>query len=92
LAVEEIYLPDSITVIGSRAFSGLTSLKKFILPSKIGNSAFENCSMLTGRLVIPSNVKELPNYMISGCKNLKELIIKNKINSLGMGKMVNVIH
>jgi hypothetical protein len=45
-----VTIPDSVTSIGSYAFSGCTSLTSIIIPdsvTSIGNYAFSNCTSLT---------------------------------------------
>ena len=55
-AIKSVTMPESVTAIGSRAFSGCKSLRKIILPNdvRIGEGAFCGCKKLadTSGLVI----------------------------------------
>ena len=63
-----------------RSCSGLTSVKLPSSLTSIGNSAFYNCSGLTGTLVIPSSVTSIGDSAFSSCDSLTsiEVDIDNK--------------
>lgn len=66
----EISLPESLRVIGSRAFSKSGIKGNLALPKNlesIGSYAFYECSGLTGSLVIPDGVKVINSESFSFC-------------------------
>ena len=70
--VTEIEIPDSITSIGSSAFSGCTSLTNVVIPdsvTSIGSSAFSGCTSLTN-VVIPDSVTSVGSSVFYGCTSL----------------------
>jgi len=65
-SLEKITLPDTIVIIGARAFE-YTSLSNIQLPDSLGNigdSAFLGCKFTT--FTIPDNVTIMGEYMLSG--------------------------
>ena len=77
-------IPDSVTSIGYRAFSGCTSLTEIIIPdsvTEIAEYAFYNCSSLT-EVIIPDSVTTIGEYAFSGCTSLTEIIIPDSVTSI----------
>ncbi len=77
-AITEIVIPDYVTGIGTRAFSGCAELATVIIPGnvkQIESYAFENCTKLT-KAAIGSYVK-IYDYAFAGCTNLTEVTISN---------------
>ena len=69
-------IPNSVTTIGSSAFSsclGLTSVEIPNSVTSIGSSAFSSCSALTS-VTIPENVKTMGNDVFSGCSALTSVV------------------
>ena len=67
-----IQIPDSVTSIGSNAFSFISSLTSITIPdsvTSIGDHAFSNCSYLAS-VTIPDSVTSIGNYAFSNCKSL----------------------
>jgi len=59
--------------------------RSFSIPSSvtsIGDSAFEECRILTG-ITIPSNVTGIGNSAFSSCENLTGVTIPNSVKSIG---------
>ncbi|MDE7407161.1 MAG: leucine-rich repeat domain-containing protein, partial [Muribaculaceae bacterium] len=76
----QIYIPSSVTSIGTYAFSGM-KLNSIELPEglkTIGNYAFQNNNTLT-EIVIPSTVTSLSSsYIFYGCSNATVYILNPK--------------
>lgn len=78
----------SVSVIGTNAFEGCTSLKEIDLPStltSISKEAFKNCTGLQ-YIVIPKNVNDIFGSAFSGCKNLVDLIISSRTLTLNIAE------
>lgn len=79
-SVEEVVMPDSVKMIGNEAFSCCKYLKKINLSknlqkttNQLGNNAcFKKCERLKG-IEIPAGIKEIPNMMFFGCRELSEV-------------------
>ena len=87
--LEEVEVPNSITRIGKRAFSG-TNLYKWngsetvVLPSgidKIEEGTFDYCRFKS--VVIPSNVKDIQRGAFYDCRDLENVYIENGVKRIG---------
>ena len=70
---EEYFEADAIPY---SAFRNKSTLVNFVFPesiNKIANNAFENCSLLSGALIIPDGVKEIGYYAFYNCKTISSL-------------------
>lgn len=84
--LQSIELPDSITKIGTSAFSG-TNIQEIVLPAKvvsIGNSGFQNCESLeTIKILNDTSVITCTtvsyNQPFSGCSKLTSIHIPSKL-------------
>ena len=68
-------VPDTVTEIASGAFYGCSSLVKVVLGKNvavIGESAFENCTLLTN-LTVPKTVTEIKYNAFNGCYKLADV-------------------
>ena len=82
--LEYVYLPESITTIGERAFY-YSSLPTIDLPSnltQIGTQAFFSCFYLQ-YIEIPGSVQIVGANAFSYCYKLKEVIIHEGVQNLG---------
>ncbi|MBR3448700.1 MAG: leucine-rich repeat protein [Oscillospiraceae bacterium] len=77
--LEHISCPGNLTEIGSRAFSGCTSLCAASLPdtlTTIGDAAFRSCSAADfGDLVIPESVTMIGKSAFEGCAKITSVIV-----------------
>ncbi|MBQ8320136.1 MAG: leucine-rich repeat protein, partial [Clostridia bacterium] len=73
----EIVIPDYVTSIGWRAFSGCSSLTSVVIPdsvTSIGYEAFSDCSSLTS-VVIPDGVTSIGYEAFYNCEGLTGVYI-----------------
>jgi len=79
-------IPNSVTSIGSSAFSGCSGLTSVTIPNSvtsIGSSAFSGCSGLTS-VTIPNSVTSIGYGTFSGCSGLTSVTIPNSVTSIGI--------
>ena len=80
----QITIPDSLIVIGERAFSGCNSLIEIILPnsiSQIGDCAFYHCESLSS-INIPNSLSVIGESVFSECA-FSHISIPNTIKKIG---------
>ena len=83
----ELIIPDSVTVIGSDAFSGCKGLTSIVIPdsvTSIGSDAFSGCKGLTS-IAIPDSVTSIGAGAFSWCTGLTSITIPDSVTSIGAG-------
>lgn len=89
-SVEEVVMPDSVKMICNEAFSSCKYLKKINLSKKLqkitnqlgNNACFKKCERLKG-IEIPAGIKEIPNMMFFGCRELSEVVFHDGLEVIG---------
>lgn len=79
-----VIIPNTITSIGSRAFSNCEKLYKIRIPesiSIIGNGAFSGCINLVS-INIPGSVTKIGNEAFYNCGSLRSITIPNGITAI----------
>ena len=83
--LEEIYLPDGLTMIPNDCFFACTALRHVRLPSKttqIGSGAFISCGALEG-LLLPESMTSIGDGAFANCGKLKELRLPSSVVQIG---------
>ena len=80
-----IQIPNTVTSIGSYAFSNTAISGSLLIPSsvtEIGEGAFKNCRSITD-LSLPSNLKRIGNSVFYACGFVGKLTIPNSVTEIG---------
>lgn len=74
--VENLVIPDSITTVKTRAFSGCKSIKSLVIPSgvTVQSMCFLNCKNLE-TVIIEEGMTVVPMKLFWNCSNLKEVTL-----------------
>jgi hypothetical protein len=83
--VVSLILPDTVTGIGSQAFSYCTSLASVSLPdslTSIGQCAFSGCTSLAS-IYLPGSLTSIGSSAFSGCTKLASIYLPDAITSIG---------
>jgi hypothetical protein len=83
--VTEIFIPDSVDIIGEGAFNGCTNLVRILIPDSvkvISDTAFNDCENLKC-ISLPESTVRLGWYAFKGCHNLRELTISSALKEIG---------
>lgn len=83
--IKDLVIPDSVEIIGSRAFSGNNKLESLSLPKglkTIGDYAFNYCKNLKS-VDIPDGITTIGHGMFCGCSSLDNLVIPDSVTTIG---------
>ena len=83
--ITDLVIPNSVTSIGKRAFTGCTGLTSIEIPNSvttIGQSAFSGCTGLTS-IEIPNSVTTIEWGAFDGCSGLTSIEIPNSVTTIG---------
>lgn len=87
--VDELKIPESVTVIGMGAFRGCKGLYgNLILPDNLqylGDGAFAELPFMTGDIEIPQGVSEIPQLCFNGSGFNGNLLLHDGIIAIGDG-------
>ena len=78
-------IPNSVTSIGSHAFSNCSSLTSITIPNSvtsIGDRAFRYCTSLTS-ITIPNSVMSIGEVAFYHCTSLASVVIPESVTSIG---------
>ena len=84
-ALENVYIPKSVTEMGTGIFSGLDNLKSVTFQEGltiIGDNLFQGCSNLR-EIIIPNSIKNIPDNLFTGVANLNLIILPEELDSIG---------
>lgn len=84
-ALENVYIPKSVTEMGTGIFSGLDNLKSVTFQeglTVIGDNLFQGCSNLR-EIIIPNSIKNIPDNLFTGVANLNLIILPEELDSIG---------
>ncbi len=90
--LDEIIIPESVSIINQRAFSGCTKLVKVIIDNAsatVGSAAFEKCSSL--KSLDLGKTTKIEWQAFQGCVQLEKVILPNSVESIGNGVFSNCI-
>lgn len=92
-AIEELYIPDSVTGIGGGALSQAFALKKVHLSSNLQEmGSFVFLSQALEEVVVPAGVKTIEESAFSNNKNLKKVFLSpgtETIKTYAFGSCLN---
>ena len=83
--ITEMLLPNTLTTLGSNAFSECTALKKVAIPSSIktiGQCAFSGCKNLKD-ISLSEGLNTIGNNVFYNCVNLLEITLPSTLETIG---------
>ena len=86
-SINTVTIPETVSSIGERAFSGCADLTAVTIPdsvTSIGTSAFSGCVGLTS-IEIPDSVTSIENGAFSRCTGLTSVTIPDSVTSISDG-------
>jgi len=85
-ACKKTVIPQSVTIIGSFAYSHFSGVEEVTIPSHVETIQEEAfyCSELEG-VTLENGINTIENYAFSNCANLKSLNIPESVTHIGEG-------
>ncbi|MDR0324851.1 MAG: leucine-rich repeat domain-containing protein [Oscillospiraceae bacterium] len=83
--IMDVYIPNSVTIIGENAFYGCTGLTNITIPdgvTSIGYRAFSDCTGLTS-VIIPDGVTSIGSQAFRGCTGLVSIVLPDEFTNIG---------
>ncbi len=83
--LESVVLPDSVVIIGERAFRECSNLKEIRFSKNlrvIGEGAFEYCACLE-EVILPEGLLEIGRDAFAGCKGLNRVELPDSLLGIG---------
>ncbi|MGN0153843.1 MAG: leucine-rich repeat domain-containing protein [Lachnospiraceae bacterium] len=83
-SMTSITIPDSVTKIGYRAFTGCLNLKQVRLPrllTDLGRNCFNGCTSLTD-ISIPDSVKVIGEGTFGNCTSLTKIVLPESLQEM----------
>lgn len=77
--ITELKLTPYMTSIATAAFAVCRKITTLNIPSsiyRISSQAFENCTGLTGDILIPKTIQEVGNNVFANCSNIDQIIFE----------------
>lgn len=84
--LETIVLPNTIKVIGDRAFEDVQKLTSINFPEKlevIGSNIFQYSTMNFTSIVFPETLKRIGSYAFNGCSRLQSIVLPASFETIG---------
>ena len=82
--ITSVSIPQSVTAIGSSAFSGCSSLSSIVIPEgvkELGSSAFSGCTKATS-VSLPNSITSIGSYAFENCSSITSIIIPEGVTLL----------
>lgn len=82
--LEKVVLPDSVEVIGAKAFENCEKIKSVILSRKlrtIEEGTFRGCHSLK-YIIIPDSVRKIKKYAFKNCESIESIRLSNNIEEV----------
>ena len=82
--IQQVILPETVTVIGSNAFYGCTNLKEINLNhvTSMGSGAFRQCAALQS-VALGEGLRDVPEQAFMSCAKLKAVTLPSSVKELG---------
>ena len=90
--LRKVQLPDSLEVIGERAFYDCGWLDEIRIPSSvrsIGDSAFSNCNLSQFEFTRDSQLETIGDEAFSGCYSLPSIELPSQVRTIGNSAFKN---
>lgn len=90
-AMTEVVIPNTVSIIGRRAFYECSGLTQVTVPSsvtEIGESAFRGCTNLK-EIIIPDSVTLIGDYAFDNCLELTKIVLTKNITVINYSMFQN---